>query len=442
MAYTCPHIDGSYKCRYWSESGEKYYSEGATLPTAGYEDHLEIYFSSADWSQRDNGGDHVTASYNRANYNDSGVAGWEFISYMNVYDFEIPSSINGKKVTDIPTLLKSGGSRDRISNYNRIIPSSIKNMVSLFRYQNLLTGIIRINANPTMFDNWLSGTNLPIKLSGESSMLEELASSYSNVTAYKRISASFLVQRCDSDGTLNDEGVHAKATLKIKGDPTNVTYNATFRVGDHNRNLSFALTGVSEETKTVIFSDLTFSESETVPFSIDVKSYFTGDISETGLLETVTLSDTLTQAFFTMDFGNEGRQIAFGRSANADPSEVPDNGRFDCAMDVNFEAGLKKDGIDIPTSIFKTSKTSSNLTINANGYLTSETITLTRTDGAVPVGIVGYFVDGTNRTLMNLNRLNLSTAEANRAVVTFDIRNTSSSKVTNCTVKVDVLWVK
>lgn len=442
MAYTCPHIDGSYKCRYWDESGGKYYSEGATLPAAGYGDSLEIFFSSADWSQRDDGADYLLGVYVSASDNDSGVAGWNFpAGYMAVYDYQIPSSINGKKVTDIATLL-AYGPVGRFSYYNRIIPSSIKNMDSLFKYQNSLTGIIRIDANPTIYDHWLSGTNLPIKLSGESSMLEELASGYPNVTAYKRMAASFLVQRCDSDGTLNDEGVHAKATLKIKGDPTNVTYNATVRVGDHSRNLSFALEGVSEETKTVIFSDLTFSESETVPFSIDVKSYFSGDISETGLLETVTLSDTLTQAFFTMDFGNEGRQIAFGRSANADPSEVPANGRFDCAMDVNFEAGLKKDGTDIPTSIFKTSKTSSDLTINANGYLTSETITLTRTDGAVPVGIVGYFVDGTNRTLMNLNRLNLSTAEVNRAVVTFDIRNTSSTKVTNCTVKVDVLWVK
>ena len=40
----------------------------------------------------------------------------------------------------------------------------------------------------------------------------------------------------------------------------------------------------------------------------------------------------LTSAFYTMDIGGKGKEIAFGQSASTDPAAIPPNGQFSCAM--------------------------------------------------------------------------------------------------------------
>lgn len=40
----------------------------------------------------------------------------------------------------------------------------------------------------------------------------------------------------------------------------------------------------------------------------------------------------LTSAFYTMDIGGKGKEIAFGQSASTDPATIPPNGQFSCAM--------------------------------------------------------------------------------------------------------------
>lgn len=40
----------------------------------------------------------------------------------------------------------------------------------------------------------------------------------------------------------------------------------------------------------------------------------------------------LTSAFYTMDIGGKGKEIAFGQSASTDPDTIPPNGQFSCAM--------------------------------------------------------------------------------------------------------------
>lgn len=454
MAYTCPTITipgYTVVCTYYSERTGRSYHSGDTLP-AIYDDdgfNITIYYDDDDEYEYEL----ISCGYKYYSSEwDKHLAGWNSLGFDPYYHSDedaaklklvLPTNVNGKKLVQVgsyradqTTWLDNGWETHLITAPS--LPASLKDITAAFKNCSNLEGVVDIDCNPTYYSKLFEGTTKNIKLTGLSTMLDTLASGYSNVTVYHKTNLKLLAQRCDQMGNLTDEGTSAKLTCSVSGDPIGVIYTAKIYInGIEHQTKTFTVSSTDSQNIIWYINDYHFLIDTSYAISLSIDSSF-----DNQLIETVSSQDTLTTAFFTMDFGNEGHQIAFGRSANADPSEVPDNGRFDCAMDVNFEAGLKKDGIDIPTSIFKSSKTSSELTVNANGYLTSETITITRTDGAVPVGIVGYFVDGTNRTLMNLNRLNLSTAEANRAVVTFDIRNTSSTKVTNCTVKVDVLWVK
>ena len=44
-------------------------------------------------------------------------------------------------------------------------------------------------------------------------------------------------------------------------------------------------------------------------------------------------------AFYTLDIGNKGKEIAFGQSATTDQSTIPSNGLFSCGMDICIVLG-------------------------------------------------------------------------------------------------------
>ena len=62
-----------------------------------------------------------------------------------------------------------------------VIPSGVTNMQYTFQGCSALTGIVEINADPTSYSSCFNGTSKPITLTGTSTMLETIASEYSNV---------------------------------------------------------------------------------------------------------------------------------------------------------------------------------------------------------------------------------------------------------------------
>lgn len=62
------------------------------------------------------------------------------------------------------------------------IPGSLTDMTNTFTGCAALTGEIQFNANPTSYDWCFYGTAKPIKLSGTSKILNELARHYNNIT--------------------------------------------------------------------------------------------------------------------------------------------------------------------------------------------------------------------------------------------------------------------
>lgn len=348
MAYKCPTITipgYTVTCEYVSNKNGKAYTSGQTLPTVYEADAFQIKISVPGE------GDYCMCEFNYAQSNDDKVlAGWTLYDIYLVrgtinYKIPIPSSINGKNVTQYAYYRQFGGDNvlldpavaDKLIT-GPVLPSGLKDISSCFKGCVNLQGLLEVNCNPTYYSNWLTGrtsSSPSLKLYGNSTMLPTLASGYSNVSAYIKMQAQLLAQRCNSSHQLDDEGTRMKLSLKIKGDDVGVNYTAEIKV---NNSLvttkSFTLNSSAEQT-IVWYIDNTYSVDTTYDVSVTITSEYSGQT-----IETINISDTLTTAFYTMDFGNNGHQIAFGKPANANASDIPVNGRFDCAMDADFQGNL------------------------------------------------------------------------------------------------------
>lgn len=357
MAYTVPGMTGVPGSVYYTN--QSYYMKGATLPGIG-SGHRLYALTAASLAS----GFEVAPAYGYI----SSIGAWAFFgwSYQDAY-LNVPflTSINGKNVTalchwtysentNVCTLNASRGAFELYSDGNTraktltgftpTIPSTITYMPRLFYGQTQLRGIINIDANPTTYTDWLKGTRQLIKLTGKSTMLEELAAGYSNVSVYIPPTAKLLAQRINAEtGDLDDEGTKPKITMTMTGDPVNTTYSLELYMDDLS-------TPLDTRTFTVPDSgeyEIIFTPNETL--DMDTSHTFRAKITDSyGTVREV--SDVLTQAFFTMDMGFEGHEIAFGGSAKelqdlkdaGREDEIPANGKFNCFMDVGFRG--KVDG--------------------------------------------------------------------------------------------------
>lgn len=346
MAYKCPTITipgYTVTCEYVSNNNGKTYTSGQTLPTVDEADEFQILVSVPG------DGDYCMCNFMYFKSNDGKIlAGWTlydvyvFRGTIN-YKVPMPSSINGKNVTQYAYYREFGSGlldstvADKLIT-GPVLPSGLKDISGCFEGCVNLQGLLEVNCNPTYYSNWLTGrtsSSPSLKLYGKSTMLSTLASGYSNVSVYIKMQAQLLAQRCNSSHQLDDEGTRMKLSLKIKGDNVGVNYTAAIKV---NNSLvmtkGFTLNSSAEQT-IVWYIDNTYSVDTTYDVSVTITSKYSNQT-----IETINVSDTLTTAFYTMDFGNNGHQIAFGKPANANASDIPVNGRFDCAMDADFQGNV------------------------------------------------------------------------------------------------------
>lgn len=334
MAYTVPSISGVPVIRYMSNSTGNEYTAGKTLPAVYRADEM-LLCERIDGSGKFGPGYGYSAS----------LGGWIYYGSKYYSDSAILSTLNGKPVTHIYQSYQPGadivlGSKGAFeySNINGYltqfaptIPATVKYINRMFYGQNQLSGIIKIDANPTSYTDWLTGTTQPIKLTGKSTMLSELAAAYGNVSVYYPHAISVLAQRTNATTQeLDDEGTNAKITVTLSGDPDNTTYTIEVRRDGGTVAMLEGVTvsGTAPEMFTVFDDETALATDVSYTYEVVVTDSW-------GTVRTTT--DTLTTAFYTMDIGNQGHEIAFGGSAKEDPEDIPRNGKFNCFMDADFK---------------------------------------------------------------------------------------------------------
>lgn len=120
-----------------------------------------------------------------------------------------------------------------------------------------------------------------------------------------------------------------------------VTATVTSFVGDTISNFT-----LSYGSKTTTLTGGTIPASGTITRTTTISGLATGAV-ECSLVATgtggtsATVTRVIPSAFYTLEIGEEGKEIAFGASATGDT--VPSNGLFKCMMDVMFKHGLLAD---------------------------------------------------------------------------------------------------
>ncbi len=137
------------------------------------------------------------------------------------------------------------------------------------------------------------------------------------------------VERCNSDGTINNEGSYAKVTCKYKISPINNLNIKKIKIKKDNGNeQTFNLTDYDGTYSSVLFSGILNSQQYEFQFTL-IDSF--GET--TPQVFTLPTSETLVSKL------NGGKGITFGRIATEEG--------FHVYMDANFHDGLKINGVSI-----------------------------------------------------------------------------------------------
>ena len=129
------------------------------------------------------------------------------------------------------------------------------------------------------------------------------------VTAYSDPTiTAFTVQRCDADGTLNDDGEYVKITASFNisslSNKNNRSYTIAYKLKEDS-DFTTLTSGAVYSLNTTYIPTVTFSGDNAYDFIITVTDYF----------KPVSHIDEIPTAFTLEDFHNSGTGIAFGKVA-------------------------------------------------------------------------------------------------------------------------------
>lgn len=208
-----------------------------------------------------------------------------------------------------------------------------------------------------------------------------------NVFAYSvPIIENFAVARCDTDGTLNDEGASAKAI-----------FNTTISSVDNKNTKSFKILykKQSEEIWTTITlsNDSYILNSSQVINNIDVDSEYDFKLVSTDYFSEVDKTVELATAFTLLDFNGNGRAMAIGKVSekqNALEVNIPIFDRFDTQIR-NGLAAYISGGEDANTTLDEIALCGKNVPLGTGNlfyvrtmFYSNKTATTNRTQVAFP----------------------------------------------------------
>ena len=227
---------------------------------------------------------------------------------------------NKSKITG--TVNASAGSGSSISAYKTTINGSS------YTSKTFTTGVLKT-----------SGTNtVSITVTDKRGRTATYSTTFS-VLAYSKPSIStFKVERCNADGTLNDEGVNFKVTVKSSitalNNKNDSSYVLQYKLSsaDTWTTLGNSLSGYSINTSWVV-TNIALNIDNVYDFKFTVKDYFETD----GIPKT----DNVSESFTLMNFGADGHSMAIGGVAT-DPDVLDIKMKKTYFSDNNYMGGDKR----------------------------------------------------------------------------------------------------
>lgn len=196
---------------------------------------------------------------------------------------------NQSKITG--TVNASAGTGSSISTYKTTINGSS------YTSKTFTTGVLKT-----------SGTNnISITVTDSRGRTSTYSTTF-NVLAYsKPVISAFNVERCNADGTLNDEGTKAKITIKSTITSLNSKNNSSYLLQyklssvDTWTTITQSLSGYVVDTNFVA-SGVTLNIDNVYDFRITVSDYF----------EPIPKTDNVAESFTLINYNADGTAIAFG----------------------------------------------------------------------------------------------------------------------------------
>lgn len=310
------------------------------------------------------------------------------------------------------------------------------------------------------------------------------------VNPYNAPSLDFDVFRTNSSGVRDDEGAYGlitanisftdavadinEPTVQINGTTTsNVTWYSAY-------NASTGVSGAISDWSTISDGDTiyglingSFSQTDSYQITVTLEDSLGGTSSA--------ITQTLSTAFYTIDFQAGGKEISFGGPANDNLTSYP-NGLFKCNMDallagsttevenpyysldttaspgttdgdlyaaitdlswqsdvivsnmLDDKALLTKIMSKLPTLVVEVVNSNS---VNINANSASESSFSVAKSGYTPLGIVGYNIAGTGISAVAPYRMRVIGSTAY-----YGVRNYGTGRATDVIVQASVLYVK
>ena len=196
---------------------------------------------------------------------------------------------NESKITG--TVNASAGSGSSISAYKTTINGSS------YTSKTFTTGVLKT-----------SGTNTITTTVTDKRGRSTSYSTTFNVLAYsKPVISTFNVERCNADGTLNDEGINFKVTIKSSitalNNKNDSSYVLQYKLSsvDTWTTIGNSLSGYSINTSWVV-TNISLNIDNVYDFRLTIKDYF----------EEVPKNTNVAESFTLMNFGSDGHSMAIG----------------------------------------------------------------------------------------------------------------------------------
>ena len=291
----------------------------------------------------------------------NGIANGDDITFTsteltNIYK-KLPSATKGTVTFKLTTKTSSSGSTVGTSTKTATgtIPSSVKPSISgitiaeatsglatkfgaYIQNKSKITGTVNASAGSgstiSAYKTTINGSSYTsktfttgvLKTSGENTISITVtdkrgrSTSYSttfSVLAYTKPSIStFKVERCNADGTLNDEGTNFKVTVKSSitalNNKNDSSYVFQYKLSSVDKWITMGteLSGYSVNTNWVV-TNVALNIDNVYDFRLTVKDYF----------EEAIKSENVPESFTLMNFGNDGHSMAIGGVAT-DPDAL------------------------------------------------------------------------------------------------------------------------
>lgn len=214
------------------------------------------------------------------------------------------------------TITASGVSGSTISRYSATANNQSYSTSSFTTDGISSSGNITINASVVDSRNRTASTSQTITV----------------VDYFKPTISKFEVKRCNSDGTLNEDGTYAKAIITYSIAPCSNKNSKSLKVKDitNNNEKTITLTGYSGTITTAVFSNIATANYYN----------FTANIGDS--FETIPYTAKISPSAKVMSFKSNKKGVSFGQTATEDGLHSYWNTTIH--GDLNFTGTLKKNG--------------------------------------------------------------------------------------------------